>query len=137
MANYRCKCRTNYFLVKDLEKFETWASRYPVKVIRKMMPSNELMVGLLGTDPDEGGWPVYDPETDEDIDFPNELSKHLRKGSIAVLMTVGSEKLVYLDSTATAIDHTGRCCLIDINDIYQKAAMFFGTPVSGITRAIC
>ena len=34
MANYECKCRSNYFKVKDLNAFEDWCSGIGLEVFR-------------------------------------------------------------------------------------------------------
>ena len=115
MANYLCAARTNYFKVRDVVAFREWASQYCVSVIR----DDHDLVGLLNEDPDGGSWPSYDPETDEEICFTEELSKHLQEGQVAILMEAGAEKLRYVFGQAVAVDHEGNELYVNLRDIYK------------------
>jgi len=42
MANYCCSARSNYFRVKDMEKFNKWASQFPEIKIYGQEEQNEI-----------------------------------------------------------------------------------------------
>jgi hypothetical protein len=136
MANYCATCRTNYFRVRDVFAFGEWADQYSVTVADLVVDSAENPVtkyALLGEDPDGGGWPSWNPETDEEINFVEELSKHLADGEVAVLIEVGAEKQRYVIGYAVAVDNSGRTVVLSLDEIYGKAKEAFN--VKEITRA--
>jgi hypothetical protein len=118
MANYCCVCRTNYFKVKDVQVFEEWASKYEVRVIQNQVAENDVLVGLVSEEPDCGVWPSYDGETDQEIDFISELSKHLADDEVAILMEAGAEKARYVCGVALAVNADGDILSIDLDEIY-------------------
>jgi hypothetical protein len=125
MANYYENARTNYFKVKDEEKF------------------NEFLCSLSGLDSykdEEGRHAIffdyesgvpsskYNEETDDydEFDFLGELSEHLTDDSIAIVMGAGAEKLRYITGYAEAINSKGERVGINISDIYDLAKQKFG-----------
>lgn len=142
MANYYGTERTNYFRVKDEQKFREWAESLSAEVIR----DKEGRFGLIpGPYSDDGTFPsVRFKDEDEleegednmeEIDFMGELAEHLEPGSIAVSMQAGAKKYRYIVGFAEAIDHTGKVVSVSLQDIYQKAANAFGVPFNDITEA--
>lgn len=122
MANWYGASRSNYFRVKDLGAFKTWAAKHEMIVFTK--PDSDLVA--ISSDTEDGSWPSYDYEANAPFDFHAELAAHLREGEVAVTMTIGHEKLRYLTGHAEAIDHTGAPIRVDLRDIYRDAFNHFG-----------
>jgi len=72
---------------------------------------------------------------DDQVDWSSMLAPHLVEGEVAVLMEVGAEKVRYASGWATAIAWDGRETIIDLHDIYAKAAAEFGVERTSITEA--
>ena len=126
MANWYGTSRSNYFNVKDEGTFREWAERRDLEVLED--PS-----GLFGVAPssmsEDGSWPSYDCDDDCEIDFQAELIEHLAEGQVAIIMTIGAEKLRYLTGYSVALAWDGRRISVDIADIYDKVEVEFGvTP---------
>src|SRR4051794_10973698 len=92
MADWYGHARSNYFRVKDRQKFEQWAASIGSL---EVIDDTEGRVGLLSHD-EFGGWPHFrfDEKTDEEqeIDLFQEVAAHLLERSVAVFMEVGAEK---------------------------------------------
>ena len=123
MANWYGTSRSNYFNVKDEGAFREWAERRDLEVLEN--PS-----GLFGVAPssmsEDGSWPSYDCDEDCEIDFQTELIEHLAEGQVAIIMTIGAEKLRYLTGYSVALAWDGRRISVDIADIYDKVETEFG-----------
>lgn len=117
MANYNCTSRTNYFRVKDEAAFKAWADSSSLTVIKQ----GELVGLLPGDYTDDGSFPTYDGENDEEIDFMHELSKHLAPGQVAIRVEAGAEKSRYVVGRADAINANGEEVGVSIEEIYEKA----------------
>ena len=108
MANWYGTSRSNYFKVKDEEAFREWADSRDLEVLEKPH-------GLFGVAPssmsEDGSWPSYyydeDREEEYEIDFQAELIEHLAEGQVAILMTIGAEKLRYLTGYSVALPGMG------------------------------
>ena len=127
MANWYGTSRSNYFKVKDEDAFREWAESRDLEVF-------ETTQGL-GIAPsfmsEDGSWPSYDYDEDYEIDFQAELIEHLAEGQVAILMTIGAEKLRYLTGYSVALAWDGRRISVDIADIYGKVEVEFGvTPTA-------
>jgi len=59
---------------------------------------------------------------DYEIDIVAELTNHLADGEVAVLISVGNEKLRYICGRAIAFNNKREERRIDLNDIYELAA---------------
>jgi hypothetical protein len=123
LANWDGFSRTNYFRVKDVAAFRKTMEQYEVQVWTKDDTDTCDWFGLGAND---GDWPSYNPETDEDIWFPEILAKHLVDGEVAILQTVGAERLRYLTGYAIAINGRGEHVEVSINQIYDLAKAKFG-----------
>jgi hypothetical protein len=134
MANWCGRSRSNYFRVKDEAAFRQWAANLNIYLIDEHAKQS-LFAVHLGDSTDDGSWPSCDPETGEEIDFVDQLSKHLVKGQIAVLMTAGAENLRYVTGDAVAVNAQGRVIVLSLSAIYSLAARYFRVPESTITRA--
>ena len=123
MANYVCTCRSNYFRVKDVKKFQEWVGKYAVEMrinVENLALVPDETLALFGTDPDGAGWPCFNPETGEQIDFFTEVSEHLKDGEVAIFMEAGHEKLRYVTGIAVAVNHKGDCTSVTLDDIYDR-----------------
>ncbi len=121
MANYSGWARSNYFSVNDPEAFKAWCNKRGVHY--EHTGDEQDLWAIFGPDDDYGVWPCNDPETEEPIDVAHELSEHLAKGEVAILMEIGNEKLRYLTGYAVAINSEGderRCSLSDIYDLAEQ-----------------
>lgn len=126
MANYYGTGRSNYFKVKDLEAFEEWAA----KIGLKTFDSSERHPDCVAFEGNEehGGLPdeyLDESENIIQIDFWNELSKHLVEGEVAIFVCSGAEKLRYIDGWATAVDHRGKILDVSTEDIYSKVKRYW------------
>lgn len=122
MANYYASCRSNYFKVKDEDKFREYFSKVSGIEIHDRSDGSFC---LLGCDIDGGGWPsVYYDEEQEDYieyDFMDGIAEFLAEGEVAIFMEVGAEKLRYLVGYAYAVAWTGETMGVSIDDIYAQA----------------
>lgn len=126
MANYYATTRSNYFHVKDREAFDEFCSR----CCHVTYEGDDDTVMVSADNGDCGGWPCYDMENDEDLDFPKALSAHLAEGEVAILMEVGSEKLRYLWGQSIAVRSDGEIRETNLNDIYKLAEELTDKPVA-------
>ncbi|MDD2741240.1 MAG: hypothetical protein PHV02_03145 [Rhodocyclaceae bacterium] len=130
MANFTGSARSNYFRVKDVENFKSWA----LNISNIGFWEKEGTFAIYSDDPDTGCWPssALNPETDdhEEIDLVAELADHLQDGEVAVLMQAGAEKLRYIGAYATAVNHKGETVDVSLNQIYQLAMDKFGVDPS-------
>jgi hypothetical protein len=121
MANYYASARSNYFRVKDKEKFiQEFPGNYGVTddgLIFEERNGKEYCCILF----DEGieTWTTSD-ETGkiEDINWATFFAKHLEEDSVAVFFEAGSEKLRYIIGMAEAYNHKGDCISLNLRDIY-------------------
>ncbi len=122
MANYFAFSRSNYFAVKDREAFSLFCKNLGLVVIEQEPedkdPNAFTLVGFYN---EEGGIPSYDPTTQSDIDFPEELAKHLVDGHVAVVEEIGWEKMRYLVGYAIAVNSKAETREVSLNDIYDAA----------------
>ena len=131
MANYYGQTRSNYFQVKSAVKFKAFCKRYDLEVIDQKSEKDPditrygfMVDGSIpsGYDNKRGDW--------IETDFLKELSQHLVKGEVAVVMEVGSEKMRYLVGYACAVNAKGEHIEVSLNDIYRKATEAFGVEPS-------
>lgn len=125
MANYFASSRTNHFAVKDRDAFNAAMEPFEVNV-----QTHEDLVTIISTDPDNGAWPRYDHETDEDIDFPGLVAEHLADGHVAVFMEVGTEKLRYITGVGMAVNNRGEFVSVDLEDMIMRQARHLGPHVT-------
>ncbi len=125
MANYYEKARTNYFKVKDIAAFNDWANKFTGLDV--VVQEQEGTVSIL-FDEESGVPSFYYDENDQEIevDFMEELAKHLADDSVAVLEAVGSEKCRYLNGYAVAVNNKGESVSINLDMIYELAKQKFG-----------
>jgi len=121
MANYYGSGRTNYFKVKDKEKFEYFL--FSIGGLSLIEDGKGRVGFLVKTESGDLPLEVYNDETDivEEVDVLAELATHLEDGEVAVYQTVGAERLRYLVGYAVAINSKGEKVSVSINDIYKLA----------------
>lgn len=130
MANYVLTCRSNYFRVRDPKRFERWCSFFGLDHwTEKSLPGCEDDFYAISNDNGDG-WPSSHPETDEELDFEAELSKHLDPRDVAILMQIGSERLRFVSGHASAIHADGRAVHVGLQSIYGLAQQTFGDKVT-------
>lgn len=122
MANYYGSGRTNYFRPKSIHAFKAEMEKYDDITV---VDGNPGHVCLLVNDPDGyGGFPSWDHEKDEEIDFFAIVAAHLADDEVAIFQHVGAEKLRYLSGYSLAVTNndTGepQYITINIDDIYTR-----------------
>lgn len=130
MANYCCMARSNYFKVKDIEKFKDFCAHCGLEFMSKKITFNERnkkeeMVGFICG---ENGIPNERlAENDEwiEIDFLEELSHFLEKRQVAIIQEIGWEKMRYLVGSAVAVNDEGEIVSLSIDQIYDMAMKTF------------
>ena len=142
--NYNEKARTNYFKVKDmdaLQRFVRIAGAYITAgsggddgIRERWEKDKGLRVAIIASEgiPPEG----FDKDEDDDveIDFAAAVCDFLADDEILILQGSGSEGMRYMTGWATAFNNKGETTMIDINDIYAKAAEFFKVQEGSITK---
>jgi hypothetical protein len=125
MADYQCMSRSNYFKVKDIEKFNDWVSSLPGDWYSHGSETKEgvMMASETGGPPSDR----YDEEKDDyvELDFYKELSQHLQKGEVAVFKEIGWEKLRYLVGQAVAVRWDGKCQAVCLDDVFKKVKSYW------------
>lgn len=134
MANYCGTARSNYFRVKDKQKFAEWCNSLELEPIytKDDLTKDELCGFLVNTE--YGSIPNFRMEGDEciDIDFIIELSTHLTDGEVAIVMEIGAEKMRYLQGFAEAVNSKGETAIVTLDDIYDKAKIL-GSNITDVS----
>ena len=134
--NYIGSCRSNYFAVKDEEAFKQWCERAYLTFIKddhKAFTFSRKRYNYVGFYKEEGGMPseIDDENGDtQDVEFMEELRKHLVPGSVAIVQEVGAEGMRYFTGFAMAINSKGKIISIGIEDIIDKAKKLTDKPRS-------
>jgi len=134
MANYYETARTNYFQVKDLEKFEKWVEQFGNPSVEKGYHNNDGKICLLWGDDGYQDWGYDEDHEETNESFRDGVGDFLMKDSILVVMGAGNEKMRYVQGWAYAVNHKGECESISIDEIYGMAEQRWGDDVT-ITRA--
>ena len=119
MANYEGWARSNYFKVKSVSEFVEYCGRYNLE---EMKEEETERVGFTANS-EYGFDSTYQNEDGDDVegDMNEELAALLADGEIAILMSVGHEKLRYVSGHAIAISSDGTVKIIRLGDIYDIA----------------
>lgn len=123
MANYYGVGRSNYFAVKDEQKFRDFMSDFEVTIIKSQHALGEGLFGFL-MDTEDGNLPsyIYTDDLEEiEVDFLYELSKHLADNWVAVFEHVGHEKLRYLTAYTYAVNSDGEIDRWGFSDFTKQA----------------
>jgi hypothetical protein len=134
MSQWSGASRSNYFRVKDEATFRKWAKRRGLGILESRKDGGRFAIYPEDSS-DDGSWPSYCLKTNTEIDIASELSKHLAKGEIAILMSAGADKLRYITGEALAVNDRGSVLSLTLDEIYLRAARRFRVPVSSITQA--
>lgn len=133
MSNWVGTSRTNYFHVKDAEKFLADMDGFDIRVVH-MREGDECFAIIAETD--NGEWPSYDFRTAGEDDYPPEawfpeiVAEYLADNEVAVFQTVGAEKSRYVTGYAVAINNKGEVVQVTLDDIYEVAKEKFGVAPS-------
>ncbi len=122
MSKYYGADRTNYFKVKDLEKFkEEWGTVLGDVTIEESDDGKE--VALLF---DEYGLPCQreNGEEIESIIVVDLIAPHLEDGQVCIIMEAGSHKLCFINGWACCFNNKGDYKDLFLDDIYQYADSF-------------
>ena len=129
MSTYYGCCVSNFFKVKDLEKFEEWISKFPELETFGGETKEYVAFGSMNT-----GIPEYMPTDDDEgsiqVEFIIDLYKHLQEGEVAIVQEVGSEKLKCLIGFSVAIDWQGNTKYFSISDVYEWVNNKYGRDIS-------
>jgi hypothetical protein len=118
--NPEATARSNKFKVKDATAFREDMERFGITVQRH--DDGEFFFVC------EGGFLVYDEETDVCLSPADVIAPHLPPGEVCILFEVSATPRQVLGS-AIAFDHTGRTTALCLSDIYRQAESYFGiTP---------
>ena len=126
MADYHAKFRSNYFWVKDSAALLAWVNEIPDLECHRRTPSVEENCFAIFCDEGQPDW----DESEREIDFLADLSKHLVEKEVAVVMEVGWEGFRYLVGAAQAVHSSGRIITVSLTDIYERAETAFGVDVT-------
>lgn len=123
MANYYSSIRSNYFRVKDREKFEEFLALLP----GIMLITDGEKVGFY-ENYGEGLPSFYIVETElangdieseeKEFDLVRDIGEHLADDEVCIVMEVGSEKMRYLNGWAIAFNNKGEEETVDLGSIY-------------------
>ena len=133
MSDFYASARSNYYKVKNLEKFKKFCQKYELGFIEN--DKDKTKVGFT-VDADKGQIPNGATNSRGDyveIDFATKLAKHLVDGEVAVVRESGHENLTYVGGYAVAVNSKGRTVTVSTDDIYDKAKKAF--KVKTITEA--
>ena len=125
MANYYEKARTNYFKVKDAAAFQKYLDLFGG--IDLVVNEKTGQYALIFDE--EAGIPSFylnDDDEDIEVDFVDDVSKHLTDDSIFVVQAIGNEKMRYLNGYAIAVNSKGERVDVSIDEIYARAKEKFG-----------
>lgn len=128
MATYFAYCRSNYFRVKSIEKFQEFCMKFQLNFIQEQVnilsqstPDPNRAVGFLIED---GGIPnSFTNEMDEivDVEFFDLLAEHLQEKEVAIVQEIGWEKMRYFVGVAIAVNSEGVTRTVSLEDIYDVA----------------
>lgn len=123
MANYYTSARTNYFTVTNEDAFRKWACQFPSAYVIHRKHEDVSQFGFL-FDEDDGVPSHFFDQNDEEqeVDFMAELAAFLPDGVVAILISVGAEKLRYVNGYAMAINNKLESREIGLDRIYALAA---------------
>ena len=130
MANYIETARSNYFKVKDLNKFKEATEHFGSFTI---VDGKDGTIAILGDEDFPAA--AYDDNGNEmEKNFSDIVAEHLTDDSVFIAMGSGYEKMRYIAGWAYAVDNSGRHIFINLDDIYTKAKeKFAGKKVTSAT----
>lgn len=130
MSNWNGTALTNAFVVKNIEAFKAALITAVGDQIEVRDGATPGTVMLFPDNSDDGDFPRWKLQTDEQIEegateeefnILDFIAAHLAPGQSAVCMTAGSEKNRYVSGWAGAVNDKGEQVNIVLDDIYQLA----------------
>ncbi len=130
MANYYASARSNYFKVKDFEKFSNFCAEVGLGIWKRGEGKESYAIYPLNED--SGGFDLELSCLDNDINEENtrdhgdlieELSFHLEDDEVCILQEVGAEKLRYLNAYAICFNNKGERETLDLSSLAFEAAV--------------
>lgn len=124
MANYYGMTRSNYFAVKNEEKFLETVKSFPINIITANLEGRNLYGFYNNQDNDSGDiYEVYKEDTDEYIEIAWEdiFIEHLEDDWVAIITHIGNEKYRYFSGSATAYNNKGEVTAVYLSDIMDKS----------------
>lgn len=130
MSNYKGVVRTNYFRVRDEEKFRELMSRVvsdgsPIELWDDHKDTEgRLLFGFGSLDCLNFGLPNEDGECDDMSydDFLAELSECIAENDAAIIFDAGHEKLRYIQAGAIIVTYDKGYEYVDIHDLALNKA---------------
>jgi hypothetical protein len=133
MTNYFAITPSNFFRVKNTQRFEEWCEKHGLEFWTDDVKGNvESDIPDMGTcyaisaGGSCSGWPS--DEDEEGLDFGKELAAHLGPRDVALLFEAGAERLRYVTGTAVAINASGNIIVLDLLDIFDQGSLWDGPP---------
>ena len=105
MFNYYSQFKSNYFKVKDLEKFKDWLPK--LEGSPDIQEDEDGSITIFSVDGGIPQWEYSDDGEEFEIDFWKELSGHLKDGQVAVFVQIGYVK-AHTDCCMLAVHSDGR-----------------------------
>jgi len=120
MANYVSIARTSYFKVKDEDAFWKWISEFPnPNIWQKNTDDGDLL--CLAFEIGIPTWRELEDGTDEDINFFEEIAKHLASGWAVEIREIGFEGMRYLIGRSTIVCWDGKAFTVSLDDAVRLA----------------
>lgn len=124
MASYFGMTRSNYFAVKDNEKFLEEVKDLPIDIYTAEM-QGETLYGFGDDQSDDSGniYSKYNDDTEEyeEILWEDIFVRHLKDDWVATIIHVGYEKYRYFDSHATSFNNKGETAALSLGDILEMS----------------
>ena len=125
MANWYGHARSNYFKVKDADKFKEAMDELNGLTLHES-EGNVFCIIIDGEN--DGAFPSHKDVVDEkgledqaSIGIAQEIAPHLADEEVAIFMEVGAEKQRYVTGWAWAINSKGEDKYIELSQIYEQA----------------
>ena len=146
MANWYGAARTNYVRIKPERKEQLIKELAEWNIHVGTSTDNDRYSLFIPFQTENGDF-IYDRtyekmEYDDNnvlveqvFDWQKNVLPYLEDGEVLVVVTVGNQKLAYLTGRAVAYRLGHEPVVVDINDIYEKAASVFGVNENDIKIA--
>jgi hypothetical protein len=126
VANYIAQGRSNYFAVKDEDAFLADIANCNVELLTYKTEDGQTLYGFMDAGYGDGLDTWYARSADDDttsegdeVTWSEFFQKHLADGWVAIIISIGSEKMRYLNGEATAYNNKGEERFINLEGIVQ------------------
>lgn len=130
MTDYEAVGRTNYFSVRDTAALEELLSDSAIELVHDTKRGRVALLDGDGTD-----WTIGIEDGEDELYLPDVIAEHLAPGQVAVFLHVGAEATRCVAGYAIAVSDKGNREVVNLYDIYEKAARAFGVDVDAISVA--